>query len=386
MREIIFNINNLKAEPQLQWGGVENEHNATAVSYKIDRKYYDSLGTDALFRIDFSSVGAGYDPSQNLVPDENLTVTRTIPKKFTQFGGKMVATLVISILKDNQVQREEISVPSEIFFTSVNQDNGEIITNLSACEQYILSLVKKAEQLVETAENIKIDVNDEINNIKSDVDFCVKKDQFADSMGNAGILRINTGSGLSSAKFNASSPESGDSIVVQTASDQLIKERTQKYMPITPSNIDYAVKCALTDPKISWTESEKEMAKEFLGIEKTWEYLINNQVINRFNEYSVKVSQPLISGQKYVWMYYASEFPGWVVDDPTRLPEDSMQEIVSYAGPIEVNGNTYIGFTVSCLYWAFQDRSTTIIVYYDEGYIKVLTEFGGDTDLITIKK
>jgi hypothetical protein len=85
MSEIIYNINGKNEDSTLKWGGVENEHNATVVAYKIDREFYESLGGEALFRIDFSSDGAGYDPSENLVADGEMTVKRSIPKKFTQY-------------------------------------------------------------------------------------------------------------------------------------------------------------------------------------------------------------------------------------------------------------------------------------------------------------
>lgn len=384
MREIIFNVNNLKAEPSLLWGGVEREHNATTVVYKLDREFYESY-KNALFRIDFSSVGAGYDPSENLVPDENLCLKRSIPQKFTQFGGKMVSTLNISFLENNELLREEISIPNEIFFTENNCEDGEIIKNLSACEEYILSLVKKAEDLVERAQNAKISVDEEIKEISAQVDSCVKNNQFADNKGNAGILRLNSNYGISSGRYNANSPESGDTIIIQTPSNGLIKQRTHKYMPITPSNIDYAVKCALIDSRIIWTDDEKAKMRKLFNIKDAVEYVVNNATIYYGVNYSVKVSEPLKIGEKYTWSYYISEYPGWFIDYDHASPSTTKTEITSVCTTVTVDGKNYSGFTAKCLHWA-SEGNATVTVYYDEGYIKVKKNFDGESDLITIKK
>lgn len=365
------------------WGGVENEHNAATVVYKLERSFYESL-ENPLFRIDFNSVGAGYDPSESLEIDENLCVKRSIPQKFTRFGGKMETTLNISFIKDNELQRQEITVPQEVFFTENSFEDGELIKNLSACEEYVLSLVKQAQDLVEAAQSTKLTVDSELEKIRAEVDFCVKKDQFADNKGNGGILRINSNFGISSGKYNSSSPETGDTVIIQTASNGLIKQRTQKFMPITPSNIDYAVKCALTDAKISWSDEEKAKIKKFFNITDLREYVVNNAVVNSANGHSVPVAEPLKTGESYVWSYYISEYPGWLTDNKNASPSSTKTEISSLCSAVTVDGKSYAGFSASCLNWA-DSGTVTVTVYYDEGKIKVRKSFSGESDILTVK-
>lgn len=88
--------------------------------------------------------------------------------------------------------------------------------------------------------------------------------------GTYGVVRLRGGMGISAA-FNGA-------IYIVTATNKKIDERTHKYEPITPSNLDYAVKKALSDCKLSgdnvWTDEEKVKALELLGgvakIKGTW--------------------------------------------------------------------------------------------------------------------
>lgn len=61
----------------------------------------------------------------------------------------------------------------------------------------------------------------------------------------------------------------GDTLYLYKALNADIDKRTSNYLPIVPSNIDYAVKKALSDCKLSgddvWTEEEKAKALETLG-------------------------------------------------------------------------------------------------------------------------
>lgn len=79
--------------------------------------------------------------------------------------------------------------------------------------------------------------------------------------GKYGVVRLRDGMGISAAFEGA--------IYVVTPTNAEIDERTQKYEPITPSNLDYAVKKALSDCKLTgddvWTDEEKAKALETLG-------------------------------------------------------------------------------------------------------------------------
>lgn len=147
IRTIVCNlIKDKEPENGFFWGGVQNEHNATEIVYNIDPEYLSEFGEGLFFRIDFSSVGAGYDPSENLTLNNNR-VSRLIPRKFTQYGGHMDATLVISKISEGNVINEVIQIPAQVFFT-VNKRKGNVIDNLSQFEEYMLTKVKEAKDCV----------------------------------------------------------------------------------------------------------------------------------------------------------------------------------------------------------------------------------------------
>ncbi len=105
IREIRYKISEdtKSIEPKTrQWAGMQYEDNATEVVFDIS-----ALGiTNALCRIDFNSVTAGYFPSENLTPDSMPSVRRGIPKYLTQYGGELEAVAVKSASK------KEVGFPS----------------------------------------------------------------------------------------------------------------------------------------------------------------------------------------------------------------------------------------------------------------------------------
>ena len=54
-------------------------------------------------------------------------------------------------------------------------------------------------------------------------------------------------------------------LIIMGASKADIAAKTQVYTPITPVNLDYAVKKGLADSKEEWTEDEKKSARELVG-------------------------------------------------------------------------------------------------------------------------
>jgi hypothetical protein len=155
IREIRYNVTSLGITPSThQWGGVQNEDNATTVIYFIGNEYLKELGSvdNLRFRIDFHSASAGYEPSTNLTLTEANTVMRNIPKRITQFGGQVQAVLVISRLADGEAIEEILQIPSTIFFTSANRQDERFIKNLSAYEEYV---AEKATEAGEAAEESK---------------------------------------------------------------------------------------------------------------------------------------------------------------------------------------------------------------------------------------
>ena len=161
IREIRYNVTSSGVTPAThQWGGVQNEDNATEISYYFDAEYLSKLGNtdDLRFRIDFNSSSAGYDPSESLGLIMS-SVTRKIPQKMTQYGGQMQCTLVISrIVPDSlpEVEEEILQIPSTLFFTASNRQDKRFNKNLSAYEEYVSGLISEvAENVSKTEENAK---------------------------------------------------------------------------------------------------------------------------------------------------------------------------------------------------------------------------------------
>ena len=78
-----------------------------------------------------------------------------------------------------------------------------------------------------------------------------------DSRGNKKWAGVDAGNGLALL--------SNGNLIVSSASDSQIKERVSK--PLSAERIDLAVKEALTNSKLEWTEEEKAAARALLGIE-----------------------------------------------------------------------------------------------------------------------
>ena len=135
----------------------------------------------------------------------------------------------------------------------------------------------------------------------------VKKTDYADFNGNPGIVRLKPEFGITSAQYDLSSPITGDTLCIHCANPNDIDGKEQSCRPIVPANLDYAVKAALANSKITWAEEEKETARTLLGInyESQCQLLFNTgdvRIINNHIQDSTK-SEGIIQ----VGEYYANE-------------------------------------------------------------------------------
>ena len=137
--------------------------------------------------------------------------------------------------------------------------------------------------------------------VEVDLTDYVKNTQFADKNGNAGVVRTKSSYGITSGRYDGNSPTTGDTLLISKASENQIKYKTGDYNPIVPSNLDYAVKMALTDSKIEWTEAEKKAVRRLLGIEYGNKILLDNATID--NGSNVQGAD-LEVGSKYIVTLY----------------------------------------------------------------------------------
>lgn len=167
VRTISYTVSDYALNPSsAQFGGMQNEHNATEVKYTIDDSFLEELkskGYPLLFRIDFDSPGAGYQPSGNLEPTENNSVSREIPRLMTQYGGQMQTTLVISALKDGKEQFEVLSLPSVIRFTAVQKSDSDLSASLPAYQVYVEGLVQESIDANAESQEILSGIRQDLN-------------------------------------------------------------------------------------------------------------------------------------------------------------------------------------------------------------------------------
>lgn len=132
-----------------QWGGMQYEDEATEIIFDIKNLNISK----ALYRIDFNSAGAGYQPSTNLTCSNNK-ISRKIPKLITQFGGEVQVTAVITELDaNNKTTGVCYSYPVIIYFTAVEKSNhtGETVEgNISVMETSVKEMLDKVTELKNT--------------------------------------------------------------------------------------------------------------------------------------------------------------------------------------------------------------------------------------------
>lgn len=138
VREIIFDINTGNSQrSERQWAGMQGEDNAAKIVFRFAKNI---VLPKALYRIDFNSSGAGYQPSENLIMAD-YKIERLLPKVVTQYGGEIQVTAVITILDDNDVATGEvISYPVTIWLTDVEKDaegSSKVEENISKMEKVV---------------------------------------------------------------------------------------------------------------------------------------------------------------------------------------------------------------------------------------------------------
>ena len=153
MRELKYKVlsdkNHIEPRTRL-WAGMQFEDNVTEIIFDLTE-----LGvTNALYRIDFNSAGAGYQPSENLSMVDNK-IKRAIPKYVTQYGGDIQVTAVITLLDDNNEEMGIcLSYPVIVYLTEVEKDSDgsqETERNISAAEASALNAAERANNSAASA-------------------------------------------------------------------------------------------------------------------------------------------------------------------------------------------------------------------------------------------
>lgn len=135
-----------------QWGGMQYEDNATELVFDISDTEVKKEGI--LWRIDFNSSAAGYNPSETLMV-EGGKVKRLLPYDMTRCGGEIQVTLIGTEV-DGEGQELSIaySIPVTVYLTDVEQHEEsakEMAPRISAAEASAVDAAKRAKQSEEAA-------------------------------------------------------------------------------------------------------------------------------------------------------------------------------------------------------------------------------------------
>ena len=170
-----------------QWGGMQYEDNATELVFDISDTDVKKEGI--LWRIDFNSSAAGYNPSETLTV-EGGKVSRLLPYDMTRCGGEIQVTLIgTEVDGEDKELSIAYSVPVMVYLTDVEQDEdseGKIAERLSAIE----SSVKK---MTETVEDIGEDVSGKYDYLKDIYTEAEIIDRHIDEIKESGAVYVGSG-------------------------------------------------------------------------------------------------------------------------------------------------------------------------------------------------
>ena len=101
------------------------------------------------------------------------------------------------------------------------------------------------------------EIDDKID--RAELDEYVKNTDYA-AQGKPGVVNVDP------TNFGIGAYPTSGILYITPASEAQIDAKTHERRPITPSNLDYAVKKGLADNKLEWTDDEKKAAREQIGV------------------------------------------------------------------------------------------------------------------------
>lgn len=132
-----------------QFGGMQYEDNATLITFDVGKIVEEGM----LWRIDFDSPEAGYDPGENATVGEKIE--RLLPYKMTRLGGEVQVTLVGTRVDDEmQPIKVVYSIPVVIYLKRVaKHEETEDVTvlSVSASEESAKKASADAQQAAKEA-------------------------------------------------------------------------------------------------------------------------------------------------------------------------------------------------------------------------------------------
>lgn len=210
---------------------------------------------------------------------------------------------------------------------------------------------------------------EEVEALKEDIDVNIP---VADKNGTAGIVRIKPSYGITLGRYNDDSQENDTICTVSATSDEITAKKNT-FKPITPSNLDYAVKKALTNSLIEWTDEEKKAVRDLLGIVNEEDYILKDYVLQGQSVDVTEKTGQLKTGDKYVMRFIRSS-------GTNRVEVDNVEATVKLQAITP-------DLACDCAVWKFYEMGwdkTVWLVLYTDSYNWTNTYFSvwkGDEDI-----
>lgn len=170
----------------------------------------------------------------------------------------------------------------------------------------------------------------------------VEKTQYANSF-QAGLVKTSTSYGTQM---------SSEYIQTYPATQSDINSKTHNYRPIVPKQLDYAVKEGLSNNKLSWTDAEKENARNLIGAVSKDDLEVPTQ--SDWNEEDVN-NLGYIRNKPF---YYSRELvSSYDLDDNLKatLEEGKIYSVI-------INGELYTDLLCTKYYWYYNDGATFFLL------------------------
>jgi hypothetical protein len=176
-------------------------------------------------------------------PNNSVDLSATISK--IQIERGKVATTCTSYIKDFSDIEVTVTTGEGEPTTYTAEKNGRVTISSVTKDTVITSI---PDVVIEAEYNIDTNV------VPRDY---VKRTDYA-SYSDYGVVKINS-------TYYGLMLYSDNTLGINKAAEKDINSRTSA-RPIVPENLDYAIKAALSDCKITWTEGEKNAVKDLLGL------------------------------------------------------------------------------------------------------------------------
>ena len=223
MREVNYNITLDGITPSnVQFGGMQGEHNATRLNVTIDTELFAKL-EGAAYRFEAED-GAGCRQTIAMGEIESKNVVCSVPQSVTCNGGNVTIRLIFSKVAETEIEYILYSFPIRLRFDLTS--NGELTeskdaSDISAAVALAKGYTEKAEQAANMAENaaktavnvrngIEQEIAESLTNAKESGEFDGKDGVSVTHEWNGTELTVTSASGTSSVDLKGEKGDKGN--------------------------------------------------------------------------------------------------------------------------------------------------------------------------------